>query len=385
MSTRIQKTIFLPTKGNLGIVADGTQLFDTATKLYNLAPGQIGFFNAETNVAVDDTTIVDAKEIFIAIGVGSVAGQPNQSKKIRVSNGETLTPCQIDYANVDAPEAGSSNKAKFNFSCTECSTNYSIGVKIQDPTLNFFYPENRYHVETISVQSENCPTCDGDCDYTHDGAELVLKFKEAIESNELLKKYVQLVKTSADALGPITPDAGFDNALEITFKTNAQECGCFPKAESIMQRYTIGSIQTTLNSGWAPNTTKSTVDMSALAMPKGVGADLQWEEYMEMPGGTGFDGLNNEVETTGAPYYAQLEVSRTKNLLVECEETYCQYSLGHHTTSSNEDANSQKWAPKFITTILIPEGDALTRVSVEDTLNAFITTGPCSKVIELSC
>lgn len=385
MSTRIQKTIFLPTKGNLGIVADGTQLFDTATKLYNLAPGQIGFFNAETNVAVDSATIVDAKEIFIAIGVGAVAGQPNQSKKIRVSNGETLTPCQIDYANADAPQEGSSNKAKFNFSCTECSTNYAIGIKIQDPTLNFFYPENRYHVETISVQSEACPTCEGDCDYVHDGKELVLKFKEAILANELLSKYIQEVKSTADAVGAITPDAGFAHALEITFKVNAADCGCFPRNENIMQRYTIGSIQTTLNSGWAPNSTSSTVDMTTLQLPKGVGADLQWEEYMEEPGGTGFEGLNNEFSTTGAPYYSQLEVSRSKNLLVECETSYCQYSLGHHTTSPNEDANSQKWSPKFITTILIPEADATTKTAVEDTLNAFITTGPCSKVIELSC
>ena len=152
-----------------------------------------------------------------------------------------------------------------------------------------------------------------------------------------------------------------------------------------MQRYTIGSIQTILNSGWAPNSTLATQNLSALAMPKGVGADLQWEEYMEMPGGTGFDGLNNEVETTGAPYYAQLEVSRTKNLLVECEKSYCQYSLGHQSTSPNEDANSQKWAPKFITTILVPNTDTVTQAAVEGVLNAFVTTGPCGKTIELDC
>jgi hypothetical protein len=152
-----------------------------------------------------------------------------------------------------------------------------------------------------------------------------------------------------------------------------------------MQRYTIGSIQTILNSGWAPNSTHVAIDMSGMQMPKGIGADLQWEEYMEMPGGTGFDGLNNEVETTGAPYYAQLEVSRTKNLLVDCEETYCQYSVGHHSVSQNENANNQNWSPKFITTILVPEGDNTTKAVVEDVLNAFVTTGPCGKTIDIAC
>lgn len=384
MSTRIQKTIFLPTKGNATIVPNGTALYNASGKYYNLAPGQIGFFDAETNTAVDQTTVADAKTIFIAIGVGTVAGQPTKSKKVRMSNGENISSCLVDYANVDAPEAGSSNTASFYFSCIDCSTNYSIGVQLRDPTLNFFYPENRYHVELISVQSEVCPSCDGDCDYTADVNDLRDKFIAAIEENELLKTYVQSVSTITGGglvVNGVTYAAGF----EITFKTNAQDCGCFPKAESIMQRYTIGSIQTILNSGWAPNSTLATQDLSTLTMPKGVGADLQWEEYMEMPGGTGFDGLNNEVETTGAPYYAQLEVSRTKNLLVECEETYCQYSVGHHSVSQNENANNQNWAPKFITTILIPVGDNTTKSAVENVLNAFVTSGPCGKAIELEC
>ena len=364
MSTRIQKTIFLPTKGNAAIVTTGTALYDAVNKWYNLAPGQIGFFNSATNTAVNSSTVVGVKEIFIAIGVGVVAGQATKSKKVRVSNGENISSCLIDYANVDAPQAGSSNTASFYFSCIDCSTNYSIGVQLRDPTLNFFYPENRFHTELVSVQSEVCPSCDGDCDYTPDVNDLRDKFITEIQENELLKKYVASVATITG--GGLTVNG-------ITY------------AASIMQRYTIGSIQTILNSGWAPNSTLATQNLSALAMPKGVGADLQWEEYMEMPGGTGFDGLNNEVETTGAPYYAQLEVSRTKNLLVECEKSYCQYSLGHQSTSPNEDANSQKWAPKFITTILVPNTDTVTQAAVEGVLNAFVTTGPCGKTIELDC
>ena len=384
MSTRIQKTIFLPTKGNAAIVTTGTALYDAVNKWYNLAPGQIGFFNTETNTAVNASTVVGVKEIFIAIGVGVVTGQATKSKKVRVSNGENLSSCLIDYANVDAPQAGSSNTASFYFSCIDCSTNYSIGVQLRDPTLNFFYPENRFHTELVSVQSEVCPSCDGDCNYTPSVNDLRDKFIAEIQANELLKKYVASVATITGGsliVNGITYAAGFT----ITFKVNTQECGCFPTAESIMQRYTIGSIQTILNSGWAPNSTLATQNLSALAMPKGVGADLQWEEYMEMPGGTGFDGLNNEVETTGAPYYAQLEVSRTKNLLVECEKSYCQYSLGHQSTSPNEDANSQKWAPKFITTILVPNTDTVTQAAVEGVLNAFVTTGPCGKTISLDC
>ena len=119
MSTRIQKTIFLPTKGNASIVATGTALYDAANKWYNLAPGQIGFFNAETNTAVNASTVVGVKEIFIAIGVGTVAGQATKSKKVRMSNGETISSCLVDYANVDAPQAGESNSASFYFSCID--------------------------------------------------------------------------------------------------------------------------------------------------------------------------------------------------------------------------------------------------------------------------
>ena len=382
MSTRIQKQIFLPTKGNASIVANGTAFFDAANKWYNLAPGQIGFYNAETNTAVDTTTVAAAKTIFVAIGVGAIAGQATKSKSVRMSNGEYISSCLVDYANVDAPQTGTSNSASFYFSCIDCSTNYAIGIQLRDPSLNFFMPENRYQVETISVQSETCPSCDGDCNYTPDPLALEAAFVTEIENNEFLKKYVDTVV----ATGPQTVNGvAYEAGITITFKPNTQDCGCFPKAESIMQRYTIGSIQTVLQSGWAPNSTTVTIDMSGMQMPKGVGADLQWEEYMEMPGGTGFDGLNNEVETTGAPYYAQLEVSRTKNLLVECEETYCQYSVGHHSASRNEDANGHNWQPNFITNILVPSGDNTTINAVEAVLNAFVTTGPCGKTIDIEC
>ena len=268
------------------------------------------------------------------------------------------------------------------FSCIDCSTNYAIGIQLRDPSLNFFMPENRFQVETISVQSETCPSCDGDCNYVADPLTLEAQFVTAIEENEFLKKYVDtVVGTGPQTVNGVAYEAG----ITITFKPNTQDCGCFPKAESIMQRYTIGSIQTVLQSGWAPNSTTVTIDMSGMQMPKGIGADLQWEEYMEMPGGTGFDGLNNEVETTGAPYYAQLEVSRTKNLLVECEETYCQYSVGHHSSSKNEDANGHNWQPNFITNILIPSNDTTTQTAVEGVLNAFVTTGPCGKAITIAC
>lgn len=382
MSTRIQKQIFLPTKGNAAIVANGTAFFDAANKWYNLAPGQIGFYNAETNTAVNAAGVAAAKTIFVAIGVGAIAGQPTKSKSVRMSNGEYISSCLIDYANAESPELGTSNEASFYFSCIDCSTNYAIGIQLRDPSLNFFMPENRFQVETISVQSETCPSCDGDCNYVADPLALEAQFVTAIEENEFLKKYVD----SVTGTGPQTVNGvAYEAGINIIFKPNTQDCGCFPKAESIMQRYTIGSIQTVLQSGWAPNSTTVTIDMSGMRMPKGIGADLQWEEYMEMPGGTGFDGLNNEVETTGAPYYAQLEVSRTKNLLVECEETYCQYSVGHHSTSRNEDANGHNWQPNFITNILVPSNDTVTIAAVEDVLNAFVTTGPCGKSISISC
>ncbi len=390
MRSRIQKQIFLPTAAvagsatGYGIVPTGTAFYNATTKQYLLKPGQIGFYNADTNTAVDATTIVGVKSIFIAIGVDKTASKLT-SDSVRLASGETITSCSIDDASVKAPQEGESNKAKFNFSCTDCSQNYSIGIRINDPTLNFFYPENRYHVELISVQSEECPSCDGDCDYTHDCEEVALKLKAEIEANELLSKYVDTVRTSADPVSPITPAAGFSCAIEITFKVNTAECVCFPPSEAIIDRYTIGSIQVILNSAWAPNSTSVSVDNTGMQLPEGHGAKLQWEEYHEMPGGTGFDGLNSEVETTGAPYYAQLNVSRTKNLLVDCNETYCQYVLGYHTVSPNENANGMYWHPNFITTILVPEAHSTTQTAVEATLNAFVTTGPCGKTIDLEC
>jgi hypothetical protein len=382
MSTRVQKQIFLPTKGNTAVVAKDTVLFDAANKWYNITPGKIGFYDASTNLAVDSTNVAAAKTIFIAIGVGTVTGHATKSKSVRVSNGEYISSCLTDYATVEIPQAGASNSASFYFSCIDCNTNYAIGIQLRDPSLNFFMPENRYQVETISVQSEACPACEGDCDYTPDPIALETAFVDAIEANEFLAPYI----TSVTAEGPTTVDgvdylAGFT----IVFKPNTQDCGCFPVAETILNRYTIGSIQTVIESAWAPNSTTTTIDMSGMQMAKGLGSNLQWEEFNEMPGGTGFDGLNSEVETTGAPYYAQLSVSRTKNLLVDCDTSYCQYTLGHHSSSSNEDANGHNWQPKFITNILIPVGDTTTQTSVEAVLNAFVTSGPCGKAVTLDC
>lgn len=379
MRSRIQRQIFLPTKGNVVVKAAGAAFFNSGTNKYNLLPGQIGFYNSLTNISVDPTTILDASEVFIAIGVDKNP-LALTSTSVRLAAGENLSGCRIDAATAERYRAGASNSAKFNFKCTDCSETYSIGIEINDPNLNFFYPENRYHVETITVQSEDCPTCEGDCDYTHDGAELEAKFIAAIEANEFLATYVDTVATD-------TPDAGYDFAFTVTFKGTSYECdGCFPSPENILNKYTKGRIQTTIESGWKPNTTLSTVDNSTLAIEEGSGAQLQWEEYLSEPGGTQFDSLNNTFETTGAPFYSQIGVSRSKNLLVNCETTYCQYSLTYHGSVKNEDANGQTFNPHFITTILVPTADTTTQTSLEAILNAFVTQGPCGRPnIDLEC
>lgn len=378
MSSRVQRRMFLPTKGNKAILAADKDFYDAALNQYNLAPGQIGFFDTKTNKSI--TSFADSPTFFIAIGVDKVASKTT-SDGVRLAAGEEISQCRIDAATADPYKAGASNSAKFLFGCTDCGETYSIGIQIDDPNVNFFYPQNRYHVETITVQSENCPECDGDCNYSHSCSELATKFKDAILANEFLKGYV----ASVDVLTAAADLENFSCGIKVTFKGTGYECGCFPQAENILNKYTKGSIRTTIDSGWKKNSTKSTFDLSTMAIEKGHGAQLQWEEYLEEPGGIGFNGLNNTFETNGAPFYSQIGVSRSKNLLVDCNETYCQYSLAYHGSSKNEDANGSTWNPHFITTILVPMADVATQGALETALNEFLSAGPCKREVVLTC
>lgn len=377
---RINRETILVSKNDQSVVAEGVLLFDTASKEYNVAEGQIGFFDSVTKEAVDATTILNSNKIMIVRGNGG-SSNPARSKTVRTATGEEFSACDLDIASSKPYREGTTDQIDFLFNCTDCGSDYTLKLAFNNPDFNMYFPNNQENFETITVQSEPCPTCEGDCDYTHDCAELASKFVTKIQENAQLMQFIESVDVIPALDAVLVANPGFTCGIRIVTKLAERECGCFPPAEHSIHKFVKPTLK--LGSGFTSSNTVI-VQAGGVLIEEGGGDKLIWKEYRAGSGGMGFPyrpGLTN----SGHPYYGQRKDSISKLLTTNCEEDYCQYTLHYKTKDTGTNASEHAFLTNLITVLAAPQGDTTTQVAIETIMNAWFASKPCAPDVTLLC
>ena len=174
----------LVTKGNNAVLGKGK-------KVEELLDGQIGVFDADTNLSIDGTSPI--KKFFVAVGVdkdgdgvidslNQSAGELIQTKNIGAYSYRPHTPGKPMIVEV------TNFKAK-------CDTEYVIKLNFRNQRIYRLQGFNQF-VHTYSIKSACCDGCETGCD-SGDCNELVKLFVQAINTDQY-----GLVK--AEAINPTT-------------------------------------------------------------------------------------------------------------------------------------------------------------------------------------
>jgi hypothetical protein len=375
--SRIHREKFLIAKGNQPIVVAGTALFNTSTKEYQVAEGQIGFFDANTKLALSAATVAAAGDIMIVRGMGKGSIAAN-SKTIRTMSGHQINACKLTSATAEPYRAGTTGATDFLFNCTTCSETYGLGVGIDNVVYNAFMPNNKINVEPIIINSIDCDTCGAGCAQTHNCSEMVDKFVSQISANTQLAEYLTVV--AIPALDPVlVANPGFTCGLRFTLKTKARECGCFPPVQENVHDYV--KLLLTLGTGFTNHNTKI-IKTGLTTLSEGTGDKLQWREYREETGGPG-NPLGNTVDMYG-PDGAHIALSRKNQITTDCATNYCQYALAT-TSKGTVDQSGFAFETLNRTIIAVPQADVATQTAIQGVLNAWFNAKPCAPDVTLTC
>lgn len=145
----------LVTTGNATVIASGNTVDD-------LAVGQIGIFDAETNLSIDGSDPV--KKFYLAVGVDSTGGSTFDS--INVSAGQSIPSRGITNYQKNAYNAGSPQIIDFVGYTADCDENYSIKLEFKNALLRqrlgFVGFSKTYAIKSGCCEGcEECPS--GDC------------------------------------------------------------------------------------------------------------------------------------------------------------------------------------------------------------------------------
>ena len=146
----------LVTSGDLGLVANGTKLYNTDGTL-NILPGQLGIFNASNHTATNAAGITSLNNIYIAVGVDSTGN--GIADTVRKSAGEVINKCAVNVAQAEEPRSECPEIWDFALNCVECNDTYSL--KVQADGVEWWPYFEKEHLPTFKFPVTT--TCCTDC------------------------------------------------------------------------------------------------------------------------------------------------------------------------------------------------------------------------------
>ena len=149
MSTSNKVFQVLVTSGNQAIAVKGTQL-DA------LLPGQLGFYDSDTNVAVDGTEVPVPQSWYAALGLGPAGGP---LKDVRFSSGQEIQTKGIMHHTFNKYVAGTPTIIDITGIFAKCSSDYSLKVEARSiDILNMF--GFKPYFKSYSIQTSCCEGCE---------------------------------------------------------------------------------------------------------------------------------------------------------------------------------------------------------------------------------
>lgn len=161
----------LVTSGNSAILAAGA---DVST----LAVGQLGFFNQDTNLSIDGSSLPAARNFYIALGVANAAGTLGDIKR---SAGQYIQHRNVTNLHARCYTAGQVGIYDFTDFKVECDTDYGIRFGLASQKAYASYGFNTPS-KTFVVRSSCCDTC-ATCD-SGDVNDMVTKLVASINADE---------------------------------------------------------------------------------------------------------------------------------------------------------------------------------------------------------
>jgi len=172
----------LPLKGNVAVLAAGSPV-------ESLAPGQLGAFNALTNLSFGAATSPIPRDFYFAVGIDRSGN--GSLEDIRTSAGQIIQKAGITAYTFKPHTAGQPMVVNVGGFKASCDKEYGIRVEFRNSEIYRIQGHNQFS-KAYLVQTPCCEDCSNDCG-TVDASVLSKLFVDSINNDVaglLVAKYI---------------------------------------------------------------------------------------------------------------------------------------------------------------------------------------------------
>lgn len=347
----------------------------------DLVAGQLGVFDAATNVAIDATTSPMPKEIMFALAYTTPAGGIDY----RFSAGQMVQRAGVVGFSEKAYNAGAPMKVTVGNFKAECDTEYGIRVEFRNSRISRIQGYNQFS-KAYLVKTPCCDDCAEGCG-SMDANVLSQLFVTAINADEaglVLAQFVarQAVTTATHgtsvnyAQGAVMTAA--DVAALITFNLTAVPADLvYADFQLVSKPLSIGAF-CQVNLGY--HKLLETVLITSLIEGFGCSGATTVNQYPVYAEGTGTNIMQKEYHASGwngsGPYKLSEVTGTAKgniHYLASAGSNYDQIILEHNQTS---ESGWKEYNNTMSTIFAFPTTSCAAKTALPILLNAFITNTP---------
>ena len=383
--------------GNRGLVVAGTALtthvatadccggLPTVTTVYNLFPGQLGVYDANTNLAVTAGDIDQLRgNIYFAVGVDN-DGDGVSDDVIKVP-GDIINTCSLTRATAEPYRAPQVEIVDFLFDCAECGGEYVLGIEVKDNMLRRFYKQQHDPQDIYAVKIDCCENCDEElpvvtCSAIVDAIQCEYRRKAKQAHSPMFQyPYYDISETPNEDL-TVTLNEGCDNEEEKTFTCGIRitgiapdrNCNCFDP--ELFKTYMAGSkICVYPKSGFSCGNYFVNVTQT-LEYGEGQGDVIQHRELINNQNSRGRSGTRyhyDSMDTITPGRYTEI----AQSTLTDCAANYCQYILEYDVPAYSTGLQANH-AAKARVIIAVPTASAVTQAAFEAVINPYLLERGC--------
>lgn len=358
------------------LATSGNQAPLAANKdITELKPGQIGVFDAETNLSIANGA--DPRNFFIAVGLNPDGGQ--EITDVKQSEGYLIQTENLTYYTYKPYSAARNMKVLFKDYLSECDTEYGIKIQLSNGAIYREYGMNRY-LKTYMIKTECCDGClnsclSGDANYITKqlldlfeadssslftakavAREALTSAKHKVSKNidkgaevskEDLEKLIEYNKTQKDSKTYVFTDLELETVgVNIKGVTGYNSSYIYPR-QTFIQVSKVGEFKCT----------GDVEILQTLANEEGSGKDLLNIEYFEKG-------------NTESPYrQSESGFFKESNYLISANQKYDMITLGYEQKSLG---GWLKYLMDQHTLIAIPAEDTTTRNGLLEILDSIV-------------
>lgn len=323
---------------NLLVAGEGTSLLGKDKTVDDLSEGQIGVFNANTNVSLDATNVGDVRDIYFAV---------KNKDRVRFSAGQHIqTPLIIAMTQQVAME-GQNHVVDILDYNAECETDYAVKIEFRSGLINQRMGYTPY-TKTYAVKTGCCDPCETD---------------DCISGNkyELTKLLIDAINADTDgfvtAIGIVKNEGNYEPLVDIS---EAEAEGFDVGIRLVFINHNFEQFHNqNINLNYVPSATMRGI----VSLAGGFGCSGKVATFQEpLPKlGSGYDLRRLEYFAKGwenGPYRTNVVTGLAKAVQYNIDESkdYTVYAIVHNHYS---EAGWGEYSNELATLFAIPKGDAL--------------------------